>query len=365
MLGGLRDECRGPLRLPGRHHLPQRAVPSGRRRTSAATASSASAGGRVQASARPDPDRGRSLHLSARDRLVNRRCVKDEPPPVQCKLLPGQIRLENGRCVCPRGTSLIRGECRKVEVAVQAACPARSGTQDGRCVCPRGTRLIRGECRKDAPRQCKLLPGQIRLENGRCVCPRGTSLIRGACRKPQAECPKGTVLRNGRCIKVELERCPRGTVGTPPNCRKLDPADQPGPAAVAEAAQPSNNTRASKRLWITKDPAGSPAGSFVSVPRKAAGLSVRSRKRPARRRSTRRACRACPTATRCWRRLPSSKLPEPPCLADGFGRIARGHRNARRKSTPRNPHMKRTAEIMSRSAPASVPSSSVSRPSLR
>ena len=24
----------------------------------------------------------------------------------------------------------------------------RSGTEDGRCVCPRGTRLIRGQCRK-------------------------------------------------------------------------------------------------------------------------------------------------------------------------------------------------------------------------
>jgi hypothetical protein len=47
------------------------------------------------------------------------------------------------------------------------------------------------------------VPGQIRLDNGRCVCPRGTSLIRGACRKDVPD------------------RCPRGTVGTPPNCRKL------------------------------------------------------------------------------------------------------------------------------------------------
>ena len=163
----------------------------------------------VHASARPDPDRRRALHLPARHRAKKRPLRQGRAAGMQCKLLPGQIRLENGRCVCPRGTS-----------------------------------LIRGECRKDQPPQCKLLPGQIRLENGRCVCPRGTSLIRGECRKRQVECPKGQVLdRNGRCVTIQPQRCPRGTVGTPPNCRKLQlRPDQPGPAAAAAALrQPSNN----------------------------------------------------------------------------------------------------------------------------
>ena len=45
--------------------------------------------------------------------------------------------------------------------------------------------------------------------------------MRGKCVERVRECPRGTVLRNGRCVVVEPERCPRGTVGTPPNCRKL------------------------------------------------------------------------------------------------------------------------------------------------
>jgi hypothetical protein len=54
-------------------------------------------------------------------------------------LLPGQIRTSDGRCVCPRGTVLVRGACRQ-----RAAVPD----------CPRGTRLVRGRCVKtggDAP----------------------------------------------------------------------------------------------------------------------------------------------------------------------------------------------------------------------
>ncbi len=169
--------------------------------------------------------------------LVRGQCRKDLPP--QCDLLPGQIRTEDGRCVCPRGTSLVRGQCRKNPPPQCELLPGQIRTQDGRCVCPRGTSLVRGQCRKDQPPQCKLLPGQIRTEDGRCVCPRGTSLIRGQCRKAEVECPRGTVLRNGRCVTVEIEcprgtvlrrgrcvvveieTCPRGFVGTPPNCRRI------------------------------------------------------------------------------------------------------------------------------------------------
>ena len=97
-------------------------------------------------------------------------------------------------------------------------------------------------CRKDEPPQCKLLPGQIRLDDGRCVCPRGTRLIRGECRKVQVECPKGTVLRDGRCLTVEPLRCPRGTVGTPPNCRRLQIQPiSPDLQQLLKPRQPSNN----------------------------------------------------------------------------------------------------------------------------
>ena len=63
VLGGLRHERRGPLRLPGRHKLPQWPVQAGRWRAS--TASSSAAGGRVQAAAGPDPHLGRPLRLPA------------------------------------------------------------------------------------------------------------------------------------------------------------------------------------------------------------------------------------------------------------------------------------------------------------
>jgi hypothetical protein len=150
--------------------------------------------------------------------LIRGECRKAPPP--QCKLLPGQIRTQDGRCICPRGTSLVRGECRKNPPPQCKLLPGQIRTEDGRCVCPRGTSLVRGECRKNPP-QCKLLPGQIRTEDGRCVCPRGTSLIRGQCRKVERECPRGTVLRNGRCVTIQIEACPRGYVGTPPNCRRI------------------------------------------------------------------------------------------------------------------------------------------------
>jgi hypothetical protein len=170
--------------------------------------------------------------------LRNGRCVKDEPT-TQCKLLPGQIRTQDGRCICPRGTSLVRGQCRKDAPPQCKLLPGQIRTQDGRCVCPRGTSLVRGQCRKDAPPQCKLLPGQIRTQDGRCVCPRGTSLVRGQCRKDaptqqqcsvpgqvrldngRCVCPRGTSLIRGACRKEQADRCPRGTIGTPPNCRKL------------------------------------------------------------------------------------------------------------------------------------------------
>ena len=128
-------------------------------------------------------------------------------------------------------------------------------TQSGKCICPKGTELKNGACRKvEQPpaRQCKLLPGQIRTENGRCVCPRGTKLASGQCRKTTVECPQGTRLKNGTCVPVVVvdpKGCPVGTVGKYPNCRKpprvrpgltlkpnrIDPG--PDPEALQQASQ--------------------------------------------------------------------------------------------------------------------------------
>ena len=171
--------------------------------------------------------------------LRNQRCVRPQAP--QCKLLPGQIRTEDGRCICPRGTELRNQRCVRPPAPQCRLLPGQIRTQDGRCICPRGTELRNQRCVRP-PAQCRLLPGQIRTQDGRCICPRGTTLIRGECRQRQVECPKGTVLvrgrclerldpvcrrgqilRNGRCIDVVAPRCPRGTQGTPPNCRPIRP----------------------------------------------------------------------------------------------------------------------------------------------
>ncbi len=181
----------------------------------------------------------------------------DQPEVTQCKLLPGQIRTQAGRCVCPSGTELRNGACRKPPVA-DPQCkllPGMIRTKQGECICPRGTELRNGACRNPQPPQCKLLPGQIRTKQGECICPRGTELRNGACRKPQPPlckllpgqirtkdgqcvCPRNTRLDDGACRPVVRECkllpgqirtkdgkciCPRGTVLGRRGCVKVDP----------------------------------------------------------------------------------------------------------------------------------------------
>jgi hypothetical protein len=103
----------------------------------------------------------------------------DAEPPQQCNLMPGQIRTRDVQCVCPRGTRLQSGRCR-----------------------PKGTRLVRGQC---------------------------VTILR------VPTCKRGEVLRNGRCVTVQPLGCPRGTVGTPPNCRRLlEPIGNIPPAEAEE-----------------------------------------------------------------------------------------------------------------------------------
>ena len=166
--------------------------------------------------------------------LVKGACRK--PPVVQqCQLLPGMIRTTDNRCICPRGTDLVRGACRKPPVVQQCKLlPGMIRTQNGNCICPRGTILGKRGCFKPEiqPRECRLLPGQIRTKAGLCVCPRGTVLGKRGCVKieqPQAQCPRGTRLINGECLAPtrdpQVQRCPRGTIGVFPVC--VDPNQIP------------------------------------------------------------------------------------------------------------------------------------------
>ncbi len=155
-----------------------------------------------------------------------------KPPVVeQCKLLPGMIRTQAGECICPRGTTLRDGACRKPLVVQCKLLPGQIRTREGQCVCPRGTTLTKRGCvAVDVPvRQCKLLPGQIRTKDGLCVCPRGTVLGRKGCVKidqPTTQCPRGTRLIDGECLSPvdnnpTVRSCPRGTIGVFPLC--VDP----------------------------------------------------------------------------------------------------------------------------------------------
>jgi len=106
---------------------------------------------------------------------------------------------DGARCVCPRGQSFIRGNCRKTPTA----CTADKILVNGRCVCPRGMTLQNGICQPPPQKACPY-PGQIKLRSGRCVCPRGQSVIRGQCRTTPTACTADKILVNGKCV------CPRG-----------------------------------------------------------------------------------------------------------------------------------------------------------
>ena len=195
-------------------------------------------------------------HRSEERPLRRRHARRLRPRRAQCKLLPGQIRTQDGRCVCPRGTELRGTAASADEPPPPRQCtllPGQIRLQDGRCVCPRGTSLVRGACRKDEPPQCRLLPGQIRLKDGRCVCPRGTSLVRGACRKDQppqctpaagpdpaarTDAASARVAPNcsrGACRPVQVD-CPKGTALSNGNCVN-------DPASAAARAAPSARRR--------------------------------------------------------------------------------------------------------------------------
>ncbi len=215
----------------------------------------------------------------------------DEPlvdQPKLCKLLPGMIRTKNGNCICPRGTELRQGACKRPVVELCKLLPGQIRTKDNRCICPRGTTLRDGACKRPIVEQCDLLPGQIRTKDNRCICPRNTVLKNGRCennvrqctlqpgqirtKEGKCVCPRGTVLGRKGCVKIDRpticprgtklidgeclrpiddgpvirrcpkgtigvypvcvtpppQRCPRGLVGTPPNCRKAD-SGQDGP----------------------------------------------------------------------------------------------------------------------------------------
>ena len=101
-----------------------------------------------------DPHDDRHICPDGQRPNANGRCEGE--PPVQCTLLPGQIR-DGDRCVDCSGGKVPNG--------------ARTA-----CVCPGGQSLnASGRCEGEPPVQCTLLPNQVRV-NGQCVCRSGYRL---------------------------------------------------------------------------------------------------------------------------------------------------------------------------------------------
>ena len=154
--------------------------------------------------------------VCTRGTVINNRgtaCINPPKEPRLCNLLPGQIRTQSNKCVCRRGTILNRSRTACVRKPQQCnLLPGQIRTQAGQCVCRRGTILNRSRtaCVR-RPQQCNLLPGQIRTQAGKCVCRRGTILNRSrtACvRRPQ-QCnllPGQIRTQAGKCV------CRRGTI---------------------------------------------------------------------------------------------------------------------------------------------------------
>ncbi|TGP29099.1 hypothetical protein EN871_35005, partial [bacterium M00.F.Ca.ET.228.01.1.1] len=75
-------------------------------------------------------------------------------------------------------------------------------TEDGRCVCPRGTELQNGRCVQGEEPQCTLRPGQYRDQDGNCVCRRG-ELVNGVCQVVPPKCTiRGAVATRSRCVPL-------------------------------------------------------------------------------------------------------------------------------------------------------------------
>lgn len=159
----------------------------------------------------------------------------------QCKLLPGQIRTQDGRCICPRGTRLQNGRC--VKPQVQRECPQGTTGRYPNCRpvvqerCPPGTAFVAGRCRRpEVQRECP--PGTTgRYPNCAPIvrprCPQGTTGTFPNCRPTvQRRCPQGTTGQYPNCRPVEQRRCPPGTTGQYPNCRQTTPPTVTRPPQV-------------------------------------------------------------------------------------------------------------------------------------
>ena len=92
------------------------------------------------------------------------------------------------------------------------------------CVCPKGT--TRRQTGKNAY-VCTGAPGGTQSDPKKDCLKKGWKWTRRGCVDPNGQCPKGYIGSPPNCLKLPPPRCPKGYVGTPPNCRKPPPPGCP------------------------------------------------------------------------------------------------------------------------------------------
>ena len=86
------------------------------------------------------------------------------------------------------------------------------------CVCPKGA--TRRQTGKNTF-VCAGSPGGSQSDPKMDCLKKGWKWTRKGCVDPNGRCPKGYIGSPPNCLKLPPPRCPKGYVGTPPNCRKL------------------------------------------------------------------------------------------------------------------------------------------------
>lgn len=175
---------------------------------------------------------------SATAKVPSPRCNKTSTTPVPPKLCPdGKPLPRSGRCPCPSGTEWNRETFTCDGGEPQSCVPGRNEfkTKDGQCVCRDGYDRRDGRCvvLEDEPEGCVPGRNEFKADNGRCVCKDGFDRNKdGVCVRgdddtndgnPVIDCRSRGGAWNGKQCVFPPKECPRGFVGTPPNCRERQP----------------------------------------------------------------------------------------------------------------------------------------------
>ena len=131
--------------------------------------------------------------------------------------------------------------CRKGEWTVTGPRTASRLRRAGYNVRQAGKRLW---CVSGQPQSRPCPKGQVR-KNGYCVptsCPRGTTGTPPNCRRVVRPCPRGTVGKYPNCRRI-VRPCPRGMIGRYPNCSRAVVPSRPSPRGCPPKTYRAQNGR--------------------------------------------------------------------------------------------------------------------------